>query len=463
MVTKSKSPITAESIYSELINKKISKVTAIDFLISLIEGSNNDEIRIKSIEILSKISLKNNKVFKILENILISDENPSIRAIAAKIMINNFADRGYSSLNWTIQHENSCLVFKTLLDSINRIKSSNLKILNKMIEERLATIYGVVPDEALFLLDLEIEVNFFNIDYLKIYSTNTVYGVINSNYMMCAIKNGHITALNLSNWGLSSLPNSIGNLNKLKYLILKNNNLKTIPESISSLHRLRTLNLSGCKIVNLPNAITNLKKIKNLSLCQNFNLNLIPQSIITMAKKYLSMKYIREGVNPSEAFILALMEILSGSKLKKIKADELIIYKDEACNYKINENGHVIGIYIFNSHLSNLTTFPNQVCSLEYLEELELPNNDIKIIPDSIGNLNNLQRLNLRNNMIEIVPESLNKLKNLNFLKLSGNRIKIIPKWINKKLDKFESSEDLNGFKKYFFGIPISEIIRKYK
>ena len=157
------------------------------------------------------------------------------------------------------------------------------------------------------------------------------------------------------------------------------------------------------------------------------------------------------------------MEILSGSKLKKIKADDLIIYKDVACNYKLNEKGHVTGIYIFNSHLSNLTTFPKQICSLKNLEELEFPNNDIKVIPNSIGKLTKLQRLNLRNNMIEDIPESLNTLKDLNCLKLSGNRIKESPKWLNYKLEKFESSEDLNGFKRYFFGIPINEIIRKYK
>ena len=461
MVTKS--PITAERIYGELLNKKISKATAIDILISLIEGSNNDEIRIKSIEILNKISQKNDKIFKIFENILISDENPSIRAIAAKIIINNYADKGYSSLNWTVQHENSNFVLKTLNDSINIIKNNNLKRLKKKIEEKLAIIYGVVPDEALFLVDLEIAIDFFNINYLKIYSTNTENGVINGNYMMCAIKNGHITALNLSNWGLSYLPDSIGNLSKLKHLILKNNNIKTLPKSISSLLRLRTLDLSGCKIVKLPNAITRLKKIKKLSMCQNFNLRLIPQSIIIMAKEYLSRKYIREGVNPREAYIIALMEILSGTKLKKINVDELIIYKDEACNYKINEKGYVIGIYIFNSHLSNLTIFPKQICSLQNLEELEFPNNDIKIIPNSIGRLTKLQRLNLRNNMIENIPESLNKLEKLNCLKLSGNRIKETPKWINNKLEKYESSEDLNGFKRYFFGIPINEVIRKYK
>ena len=90
-----------------------------------------------------------------------------------------------------------------------------------------------------------------------------------------------------------------------------------------------------------------------------------------------------------------------------------------------------------------------------------MPNNDIKCIPKSIGKLKKLKHLNLRNNIIEQVPESLNKLDNLTCLKLSGNRIENPPDWLKFKIDKIESEEDLDGFKRYFFGIPFSEIVRK--
>ena len=122
----------------------------------------------------------------------------------------------------------------------------------------------------------------------------------------------------------------------------------------------------------------------------------------------------------------------------------------------------MIGIYIFHSQLSNLTIIPEQISTLTFLQELEVPNNDVKFIPKSIGKLACLQRLNMRNNMIEEIPDLLNQLKNLNCLKLSGNRIKKAPEWIKMKLDKLESTEDLNGFKRYFFGITITEIIRRF-
>ena len=374
----------------------------------------------------------------------------------------NFLEEGYSLLKWTITNDDSGVVLKTLFDLFKGADDHFINDLKKDLDKKLSSIYRIVPDETLFLLDLELSVSFFNINYFTIYSSSTIHGVINGNYMMCAIQNGHIVALNLNNWGLSKLPESIGSLSKLRHLILRNNNITTLPESIGLLQHLRTLDLSDCKINSLPDSLINLYMLKRLSLSRNYNLKYIPQSILLMAKKRFCRKYVWEGVSPEEAFVLGLLEILTGSRLNKLKMDEFIIYRDKASHYRTNDRGNVIGIYIFHSKLSNLTIVPEQICSLKFLQELELPNNDIRYIPKSIGKLTWLQRLNLRNNIIEEIPESLNKLKNLNCLKLSGNRIKKTPEWIKIRLDKFESMEDLNGFKRYFFGIPISEIIRKF-
>lgn len=443
------------------MNKKISKSTALELLVSLIDNSDNYKTRFESLEIIDRIAYKKKGIFKYLENCLLSDENPKVRASAAKLIFKNFLEEGFSSLKWTISYDNSALVLKTLHDLFKGGNEHSINKLKRVLNQRLSLIYGVVSEEALFLLDLELSVNFFNTNYFKIYSSNTVNGVIDGNYMMCAIKNKHIVALNLSNWGLNIIPESISSLSKLKHLILKNNNIETLPQSIGLLHGLRTLDLSKCKITTLPDSLINLHMLKKLSLNRNHKLEVIPQSIIFIAKKYFSKKYIWEGVTSSDAFVLGLLEILTGLKLKRLRDDELILYRKKARHYKINNNGKVTGIYLFHSQLSNLTLIPEQLCSLECLQDLELPNNDIKVIPKSIQKLTMLKRLNLRNNIIEEIPESLNDLKNLNCLKLSGNRIEKPPDWLKFKMDKKESMDDLNGFKRYFFGIPFSEIIRK--
>ncbi|MFX0071841.1 MAG: leucine-rich repeat domain-containing protein, partial [Candidatus Hermodarchaeota archaeon] len=451
-------PLIAERVYFNFLKKQITKAEATEFLITLVNNSDNDRIRLKSIEILGKISYYTKDVFKCLENCIISDENPTIRATAANIMAFNYQDVNYPSLKWMIEHETSIHALKTLLDVFKEVNNKKIKILNKHLKNRLSTIYGVVPNETEFLIDLELEVNFFNINYLKIYSTNTISGVISqlkSNYMMCAIVNGHIKALNLSGWGLNKIPQSIGLLTKLKHLILRDNYIKTIPESIGMLTQLSTLDLSNCNLISLPDFLMKLKKLRNFSISRNNNLSSIPKSVYSIADEYYGHKYIWEGVCSNEVGVLGLFEILSGLKLKKIKKEDFTVYKKNASNYKINENGNIIGIYIYHSKYPNLNIIPEQISILRYLEELELPNNKIKKIPYSIGKLSALKRLNLRDNEINFLPGSLRNLKNLNCLKLAGNNINKIPEWIKQKLDDNKCTYDLNGFKRFFFGIPI--------
>jgi hypothetical protein len=346
-----------------------------------------------------------------------------------------------------------------LLESPNMDLFKNLK---DPLNQRLSKIYGIHSQEAKFFLDLEYEIDFFNLDYLKIYTTRTIKGVISGNYMMCSVKNGHVKALNLSNWGVNNLPKSIGLLSELKHLILKNNNLRSIPKSVGSLRHLRTLDLSNCNISSLPSSLSNLFKLKKFSLNQNRELKELPESVILLAKNNLSKKYRWQGVVQKEAFILAILEILTGLVLKKAKDKKSFLLKNSACHYKINENGNIIGIYVYHPQYSILNTIPGEIVDLEYLKELDLPNNNIIIIPESIEKLFSLTRLNLRNNLIKRIPDSLSELKKLNCLKLAGNRIKKTPEWVQAKLDKYESTIDLNGYKRYFFGIPIGEIMKRF-
>ena len=58
--------LTPEEIYIGAKNKIINKSDAIEFLIAMIELNNDIQIRVESIAVLNKISLKNKRVFKIL-------------------------------------------------------------------------------------------------------------------------------------------------------------------------------------------------------------------------------------------------------------------------------------------------------------------------------------------------------------------------------------------------------------
>ncbi|MFX1256963.1 MAG: hypothetical protein ACFFAN_03825 [Promethearchaeota archaeon] len=104
-----------EKILNNIATGNLNKITAAEILISFIENCNDIGTRVKSLEILEKINLKNEYIFKILENLLISDENAAVRVTAFKILIHNFPEKGKVPLKWAILHEQSFICLMSYL------------------------------------------------------------------------------------------------------------------------------------------------------------------------------------------------------------------------------------------------------------------------------------------------------------------------------------------------------------
>jgi Leucine-rich repeat (LRR) protein len=68
-----------------------------------------------------------------------------------------------------------------------------------------------------------------------------------------------------------------------------------------------------------------------------------------------------------------------------------------------------------------LTTIPQEVYSLPYLQELDLTNNKIKALPPEIARLKNLSYLNVSKNQLETFPKEMGELSNLKTLVASQN------------------------------------------
>ena len=113
-----KEPLTPEKIQKEYSTGDLSKENAAELLISLIEGSDNTGIRVESIKALEKIKFHTEKIFKTLENYMISDENATIRASVANFIIRNFLEDGIPALRWVFKHEKSPLPLKVFNASI---------------------------------------------------------------------------------------------------------------------------------------------------------------------------------------------------------------------------------------------------------------------------------------------------------------------------------------------------------
>lgn len=314
-----KNSITPENICSEVQLGNMSETIATELLISVIEGSNDVGLRAECIETFEKLSLKSKKIYEILENLLISDESPLIRSAAAKVIVRNFLKDGQNALNWAIIHDKSPILLNTILNLFNNVEDEfniNKEMTNRI--NALASMIGIVPKEAIFILELEAlfaegKKN-YKID-AKIYEfcrniTNVVNGkpwlVIRNRHIEALsfsynywkyIKESHVNIvsffskikyldmflssvnnLNIKDKKILKIPKSIGLLTELKRLDLSCNNIIEIPASINSLSSLEKLNLSYNKIFEISDSICSLSSLKSLDLSHN-NIQKIPESI----------------------------------------------------------------------------------------------------------------------------------------------------------------------------------------
>ncbi|MEG2643416.1 MAG: leucine-rich repeat domain-containing protein, partial [Eubacterium sp.] len=180
----------------------------------------------------------------------------------------------------------------------------------------------------------------------------------------------NLESLDLNGNQLTSLPDSIGNLEQLEMLDLSENQLTSLPESIGNLVNLQILGLISNQLTSLPESIENLVNLEWLYLSRN-QLTSLPESI----GKLTSLKILVLGSN-------------------------------------------------------QLTSLPDSIGNLEKLQELQLWNNQLISLPDSIGNLVNLQILYLNGNQLTSLSESIGNLVELQLLYLNDNQLTSLPESI---------------------------------
>ncbi|MHA1234455.1 MAG: leucine-rich repeat domain-containing protein, partial [Promethearchaeota archaeon] len=305
------------------------ETSAINQLISIIENSENLSTRIKSINKLAQMNANTNSVFKLVENLLISDTNESVRLAAASTLEKIFLNDAFEPLRWAFKHEESLKCLLTILTILGRIDTVQSKALlrekikeikNKKIVKSLQDLYvkGEFENLSSYALSGIIE-NSFVIKDLE-----NKFGQINFK-----VKDGLILQLDLSDvsshifgWTiLNKFPEFVEFLTSLKNLDLKFNRLKTIPDSIGSLTSLINLDLSYNKIKSIPASIGSLKSLRFLNLRYN-KIKDLPASIGSLN----SLKNLNLRANSLKSLpktirnILNLEELdLHGNKLNEAK------------------------------------------------------------------------------------------------------------------------------------------------
>ncbi len=436
-------PLTPNAIYEDFKNNDLDKLSAVELLQNLIDNTNNSSTRIESLKVLEKIQVNNDKSFKFLEHLLISDTNEDVRNLTCRIIRKFFLDKALAPISFVLEYESSLKILMTGISTLVEIntddsKSILIKKINnfykKQFKSNLITILNKKKIKDFSIQELgDILITYYIISSLK-----TAFGYIKYKVDNSAL----ITELDLSNVNrhASSLNNlekfleSIFSLRNLKKIDLRFNHLTKIPEvfnnsieyldlsynkilkfpDLSSLVSLKTLNLKSNRLRVIPKTIGSLESLENLNLRNNMISDLAPSIVSIVSLKTLD---------------------LHGNKLTKINVN---------INYSLEELelgwNNFIAIPDVIKHLSSLVKLgiggnrlneiPEWIGSFHSLKELDLYDNNITQLPELIGTLNSLKILNLRNNQLWHLPESFKNLKSLKKLNLSWNNFKSLPDWI---------------------------------
>ncbi|MFX0034726.1 MAG: hypothetical protein ACFE9I_03680 [Candidatus Hermodarchaeota archaeon] len=445
--------LTPKAIYENLRNKDLDYSSALELLITFIENTDNIDIRIECLQILKKIQSKDEKVFKLLENLLVSDSDEKIRNIAASYMKKFFLHKALEPMKWVIEHETSLRCMITAISTLSKI--NNLKS-RFILMEKLNTLYNQkckynlknsfrarkienIPTQEL----AEILINYYFISFLK----------IRFGYLKYEFDNfGYVTTLDLTNVDpqgifIPDFLEIISSLKHLEVLDLRFNNLMYIPEISKKLDSIISLDLSYNKIINLPTSIQNLTSLKHLNLKSN-RLRSIPESLSSL--KLLQTINLRNNMLnkiPKSIKSLKFLENLNlhGNKINSIefKLPNSIKELELGWNNFLEVPTTIKSLKSLESlgmSGNKLKMIPKWICSFQLLKILDLYDNNIIALPKSMGNLYSLEVLVLRNNQLSHLPETFKFLRKIKKLNLSWNNFTQIPEWIG----ELNSLEELN-------------------
>ncbi|GEM_PF-3409717 len=192
--------------------------------------------------------------------------------------------------------------------------------------------------------------------------------------------------LDLSNRGLVSLPDEVGELVDLQMLYLMNNQLAFLPKTIGQLKNLGGLYLDNNKLECIPAEIGQLANLQELYLCNNL-LTEVPATLGDLTNLVtLRLEKNRLGSVPPDLGRLRNLHVLS------LSDNWLTSIPDRLC--------HLANLQSLLLARNNLVSIPSALHRLARLEELDLSNNALKSVPMELGDLRMLRVLHLEDNLL---------------------------------------------------------------
>ena len=273
------SDLNPTEIYRRYQRKELDKIVAVGYLKSIIENSNNENLRVQSVELLGEMNLEASEVFEFFEHLVTSDESNRIRLESLKIIVRDFLDKGIDAIHYVIKHERSADNLLFLYRTLEKINSEeSKKMCNEMefiIGKEYSIKFKIVPKEAmaLHLISLLTGIEAIHSHYWRDASCvairprkGKIYDLVIHDLKYSEIKCidffPDLEYLTISSTDLTEIKN-LESLIKLKYLDLNFNKITKI-KGLNKLVNLEELDLSY-------NPITNIEGLENLNKLSSVN------------------------------------------------------------------------------------------------------------------------------------------------------------------------------------------------
>ena len=239
---------------------------------------------------------------------------------------------------------------------------------------------------------------------------------------------------------LDELPDNFGNLDSLETLSLSDNiGLTTLPASFGDMEMLHWLGIGRCSLDSLPSSFGNLENLYQFyvpvnqltALPDNFGnlsslayLGIHNNQIAALPESFGDLPALIE-LHASENAISTLPESFGNiSTLEKI-------YIDQNGLASLCDNfGDLSSLNFVRFSINNLTELPASFSNLASLEICKLDQNELTVLPEDIGNLTTLISLGLSSNNLTSLPESIDGLVSLLELYVIHNELASLPESI---------------------------------
>ncbi|KER26712.1 hypothetical protein T265_06076 [Opisthorchis viverrini] len=176
-------------------------------------------------------------------------------------------------------------------------------------------------------------------------------------------------------------------LERLNFLEISQTGLDSLSEKLGNLKQLAQLGLTSNRLTRLPDAVGRLKCLRFLDVSFN-QLSELPEKIFTQLDSLTSLN-------------------LSGNELKKIP-----------------EVGKLLSLQELRSSKNKLQSLPDGIHLLQSLILLDVSHNKLTSVPEEMNGLKNLKSADFSDNSLASVPATLHQCRKLHDLRLQNNPLK---------------------------------------